>query len=289
MAAWWALNTGRYRDAFAFADAGARAAATGSRLEALYCLDFRMVARFRLGEWNEALRDVGFAEDLLGDRRETPLGYAAMHVAVAAFVHEVRGDRRTADRYLERIHWLEQEGDAMVDTTVALWRARLLARRGAFDDVRVVLDRPEVAGDLSSRDEVLETLCEVTAERGDWEAARRIAKQARSHAAWAGLLALPAYADRLEGRAELAFGDADRAVEILARAARTFDRVEAPWERAVTLLDVARARLGADVRWRSRRATAEVAAHLREVIDVFERLRSERELLIARQLLQDIG
>src|SRR4051794_1167571 len=47
MAAWWALNTGRYRESLDLADRGLAHAMPSSPVYALYCLDFRAGAHFR--------------------------------------------------------------------------------------------------------------------------------------------------------------------------------------------------------------------------------------------------
>ena len=75
----------------------------------------------------------------------------------------------------------------------------------------------------------------------DWNAADPLLSQARSHAAEAGLVALPAFADRLEGRRELAAGDPARAVDLLVAASDRLSELGAVWERARTDLDVAAA------------------------------------------------
>ena len=96
MAAWWALSTGRYRESVELADRGFTEAMPESPIQGLYCLDFRAAARFRVGDWDGVLADVALAEELLGDRRDTPPGFAPMHLVIAAFIHDARGDRGTA-------------------------------------------------------------------------------------------------------------------------------------------------------------------------------------------------
>ena len=132
----------------------------GSSIQGLYCLDFRSAARFRLGDWDGVLADVALAEELLGDRRDSPPGFAPMHIAIAAFVHDARGDRETASRYLDLVKWLEDAEDRL-DAVLTLWQARLLARRGRSGEARALLGRPGVVEDRRGQDEVLEAWCEV--------------------------------------------------------------------------------------------------------------------------------
>jgi class 3 adenylate cyclase len=277
MASWWALGTGRYREAVDLAGRGFEGAMPGSPMQALYCLDFRTAGRFRLGDWDGALADVGLAEDLMGERRDTPPGFAAMHLAIAAFVHDARGDREAAGRYLRLVGWLE-EAEERLDTVITLWRARLLARRGAYADARVLLEHPDAVEDRRGRDEILEAWCEVISEEGAWDEAAAVAERTAHHAAYSGEPPLALYATRLEGRAATAGREPERGAELLGAAADAFADLDAEWEAAVTRLDLARAlaTLGRD----------ELAVATAEgVVPVFERLGSVRELSSARDLL----
>ena len=277
MAAWWGLSTGRYREAAGFADRGVREAQAGSPAQGLYCLDFHTAANFRLGDWDETLADVAVAAELLGDRRETPPGFAPQYLVIAAFIHDARGERAMADRYVQLVGWLEGVEDRP-DTVVALWRSRLLARQGRSEEARALLERPEIADDQRGRDEVLEAWCELVAEEGAWGDAPAIVEQARSHATWAGVPPLELYAGRLQGRLNAATGDREGAADLLRIAADGFAGLEAEWEAAVTRLELAtvQASLG--------RAT-EARDRYEDVIPVFERLRSVRELDRASGLL----
>lgn len=276
MGAWWAVNTGRYRAAIDLASGGFDGAMPGSPLQAIYCLDFRVVGRFRLGDWDGALADVALAEELLGSRRERPPGFAAMHLAIAAFVHDARGDRSTAGRYHELVRWLDETED-LPDPALSLWQARMLARRGRYDEARALLERPPIAGDQRGQDEVLEAWCEVISEEMAWEEAPGIADRAARLAEWAGEPPLALYATRLRGRASVASGDLDRAGALLRSAAEGFDGLDAVWEAAITRLDLARAL--AAVRHDD---AVELAG---SSVEVFERLGSVREVGLAREVL----
>ena len=280
MAAWWALSTGRYRESEDLAGRGYSAAMPGSPMQGLYCLDFRAAARFRLGDWDGMLADVSRAEEILGDRSESPPGFAPMHLAIAAFVHDARGDRTTASRYLQLVRWLEQAEDRL-DPVLTLWQARVLARRGSFADARALLQRPEVTEDRRGQDEILEAWCEVASEEGAWVEAAEIVDRTARHADWAGEPPLALFATRLEGRAAAAAGEPDRAAELLRRAADGFAGLDATWEAAVSRLDLAHTLLGAD------RSAAQLLA--RDAVQVFDRLGSARELSLAGDLLGRSG
>jgi hypothetical protein len=251
----------------------------GSSIQGLYCLDFRSAARFRLGDWDGVLADVALAEELLGDRRDSPPGFAPMHIAIAAFVHDARGDGETASRYLELVRWLEEAEDRL-DAVLTLWQARLLARRGRSGEARALLERPGVAEDRRGQDEVLEAWCEVISEEAAWDEAAEVAGRARRHAARAGEPPLALYAMRLEGRAAAGRDDPARAGELLSSAADGFRELEAIWEAAVTGLDVAHVLVTSGEDNRARSVAEESAS-------VFEELGSVRELSLARDLLGD--
>jgi hypothetical protein len=90
--------------------------------------------------------------------------------------------------------------------------------------------------------------------------------------------ALPLHADRLDGRAALAAGDAEAAVPLLERSSRGFVRLSAAWEAALSDLALGEA-LTAVGRGDDARSAVQRAA------EVFERLRVPRELERARTLL----
>jgi len=275
VAAWVHFHIGRYRRALELAGEGYDRAVPGAPMMALYCLDWRAVARCRLGEWDEFLADVDLIQGLLGDRRENPPGFASDHFAAAAFVHEVRGDHETADRLLRVVSWLDVAEDRPSPGWLA-WYALLLARRGRFDEARVQLDRPE-EGMRWGRGLILEARCDVLAEQEAWEEVPPLLVEARQHAGEARLLALPHYADRLEGRWALAHGDSDRAAALLATAGDGLASVEAEWEAARTRLMLGEALLAGG---RADEARASLAAAL----PTLEGTRSMREIERAHSL-----
>jgi class 3 adenylate cyclase/tetratricopeptide (TPR) repeat protein len=277
MAAWWALSTGRYDESVELASRGFTEAMPDSPLQGLYCIDFRAAARFRRGDWDGVLADVALAEELLGDRRDTPPGFAPMHLAIAAFIHDARGDRGTAGRYLQLVRWLE-ETEERLDPVLSLWQARLLARRGAYAEARALLERPALAEDRRGRDEMLEAWCEVISEQGAWDEAPEMVERAARHASWAGEPPLALCATRLDGRAAAARGEPARAVELLGSAVDGFTALGAAWEAAVTGLELAGALTATGEDQRARGLTE-------EVVREFDRLGSVRELSRADELL----
>jgi hypothetical protein len=88
---------------------------------------------------------------------------------------------------------------------------------------------------------VLEARCEFVAATGKWDEVAALEEEARAYAIASEALPPPIYAERLRGRATLAAGEPGRAAETLTSAAERFRRLGAPYDRAVTQADLARA------------------------------------------------
>ena len=94
----------------------------------------------------------------------------------------------------------------------------------------------------------------------------------------AELLALPLFADRLQGRAALASGDPAGAIEPLTRARDGFASLGARWEAAVSALSLGEAFVAAGDPERAR-------PELASALTVFDELGSVREIARARSAL----
>jgi class 3 adenylate cyclase len=280
IAAWTAFHVGRYRRAVELGTEGFDRSIRGAPGMALHCLDWRAVARCRLGEWTALFADVELAEDLWTARSDAPPRFAADHLAAAAFAHEVQGDRAAADRLIGVSERLEEAESAAINR--AVWLAMLLKRRGDLAGARELLDRPKLLGIGYNHGFVLEALCDLLAVQGAWDDARETLAEARKHADLAGLLALPAYADRLEGRLRVAEGDFPRALELLDRARSVLSSLGAAWEAACTGLDLAATLAGVDDRDGARE-------QLSAAMPTFKRLRSADELAEAERLRNQLA
>ena len=202
VAAWSRFHVGLYAEALRCADLGVERALSAAPQFGLHCLVWRVMALFRLGRWDEMLEAHALLEHTLGDRRDDPSRPQLRAFAVAALVHEIRGDRPASDRQLGVV---EAADDAQTTRSVTgpAWIAELKARRGQFAEAREWLARLKW---LEGRGQALEARCELVAAEGSWDEAAGTASEARSHAAESGVLVLPFAADRLEGRAALAGG-----------------------------------------------------------------------------------
>jgi hypothetical protein len=126
--------------------------------------------------------------------------------------------------------------------------------------------------------DTMEAEGELLAARGAWDEVPEKLAEMRAHAAVADSPALFAFADRLEGRATMARGDAVDATPLLERAVAGFADLGAVWERAITEIDLARA-LAASGREQQAATAAATAA------GTFEQLGCARDLARARSLL----
>jgi tetratricopeptide (TPR) repeat protein len=276
-AAWAEFHTGRYPRSFELADQGFALARSDALPMALHCLDWRTMASFRMGRWGAFFDDVRLAEELLGDRSESPPGFAADHIAAAAFVCEVQGRRDASDRFLRILAEVERTEERPWPGWAA-WRGLLQSRRGGLEDALAMLESGEAAGS-TVRGVLLEARCDVLIEHGMWDMVSDVVAAARAHAEEGGLLALPMHADRATGLAAEGSGDRDGAIGLLGGAAKGFSRLEAAWEAARTELWLAEVLEKAGRR-------DEALERLRRAEPVFNRLRSVQEAGRAQALIE---
>jgi len=286
MQGWVGFHLGEYREAERRSDEGYQLTVSQAPSLALQCLRWRAMARFRLGDWDGVRRDLALARDLLGEDREDPADYVSPMFAVAALVHEYRGEHVVAESVLDVLsgHYERRAIDDRDPLPLSQWAefvAPILIRRGRKAHARRLLEQSQWrrrarAGLLA------EAALEVAAEAGDWEAGPRLLEEARGCSAEGGLRALPAAADAFEGLMLRAQGDLGAAIEVLERAVSAFDRLEAAWDAARFRLALAETldEAGFDDR---------AAAELERCLPVLEGLRARRELDAARDLAADLA
>jgi class 3 adenylate cyclase len=239
-------------------------------------LAFHAIALWRLGEWDrfwEAYRDIDATVD-----HARPITYHLMRLyAAAAYLHDLAGDGAEADRLVAELD-LSQETRGNTGVSAArLWIVEILVRRGQYDEARRRLEVADPSRDRQNLDLTYEAWAELLAEEGAWSEAPAIVAAARDWAAHGALLALPAFADRLEGRMLFATGDPEAAVERLRAARDTLDRLGGAWDRARTELHLADALRALD-----RHEDASKAA--RSALAILEAVAAPREAARAREL-----
>jgi class 3 adenylate cyclase len=266
MGAWSATYVGLYDEAVEHATACVERARGIDPGEYVHGLAWRVWSRAMTGDWEGALEDQAELEriqaETVGARM---LWYTLKAHSAAAFVRELRGEHSEASAYLERIDEFREAASRDqygVDGEAALaLAARALAHRGRAVEARGWFDpRAELWAPPA-----LEALCEIVAVQGDWAAAPGMVAAARRQAAVSEALALPLFADRLEGRLAAVSGDDLAASALLRRSADGFAERSAPWEEG----------------W-SRELLAEVLLRLGDE-------RAARELRVAGRLFERVG
>jgi len=204
-AAWSAYDVGHYRTAV---DLCAEFEAGDYAATPLGVLSLSVLSRVALGEWDEALAEQARVRELLGDEASDAPSFASGGYGAEAFMHEARGETTAADAIRAEIEvWYEAERPRKWPLPQLIL---MLARRGDFSAAREAL--AVLADRRIYLPRELEVHCTLVAEQGTWDEAEDLIARSRRHAADAKLLALAFHADRLEGRALLAAGNATAAV-----------------------------------------------------------------------------
>ncbi len=243
MAAWESCMLGRYPDSERYGLHGRSRAGDLAEGVRAHNLNWAAFARFQMGDWDGVLELFDEAAGLLRERLDDPPYFMAGIVGAAAFVQGAREEPdASVIASLERIRGIVHSGSVIASHWLAWMRARLGDLAGARD----ALAEGELVRHRVSRPFQEQVAAEVLAIGERWDEAPAFLEAARAYASEAGLLALPLHLDRLEGRAALATGDHDRAIELLRGARDGFGGLQARWERARTELDLAEAwlRLG---------------------------------------------
>ena len=268
--AWIHFEVGRYARALEIADGGLGEITGREPSSELHLRAWRIATLYRLGRWDEALDEFASLRGLLEDREDDPPYFATHAFGVAGVIYERRGERVQSDGLAAAILRMVTGSSGRLYPTLL----RFLVVRGDIAQAKGI-DRPHNwqihAGDA------LEAEAERIAAAKDWDAATDLVAEMRSHAERADAPAVVAFADRLEGRAAIAAGDHDAALRSLEGAADGFEAIDAPWERALTELDLARVRSALG-------RTEEVKTWAARAATTFEQLRDTEGAAAARAL-----
>jgi class 3 adenylate cyclase len=279
VAALSATFMGRYSEAVELSDQAVERSRGMDPGQYLYCLAWRVLARFLGGDWDGALADQDEVETLDSiDSEGLPLPYAAAPYATALLCHELRGETSEADRYLDlltRYRARQAAREAPIGTTRMLV-ARTLAHRRDYEQAWTWINlarSPYLGANI-------EAACELAATEDDRRAAE-ILHLVRMESERSRNPFLDVHADRLEGRLAARRREPNRAVDLLQRAATSFSTSGAKWDEAWSRLLLARALADSGGDGALRHAAA--------ALQVFERLGSIRESEEARALLSARG
>jgi len=275
-ASWSAYYVGRYDEAIAHATECLKRAEGVDAGNYEHALQWRVMARFRRGDWDGALEDQAKLEELVGAREtETLPVFVGGAYSTAFYCHTLRGHTEDAARYFDALQTFRSDLEAIGEKLgMPLGStARALLHRGDIDAAAEWLsEAPNF-----SRGPYLEAVCELTAAQADWSRAADVVAEVRSDAELMGCPTLQAFADRLAGRAAGAEGRVDDAEAAFAASIAAFAAAPAPWEEALSRL------LRAELRAGHRRPGA--ADEARDSLSVFARLGSVTEAARADALL----
>jgi class 3 adenylate cyclase/tetratricopeptide (TPR) repeat protein len=277
IAAWVRFDLGIYQEALEFAARGYERTVDSSPSSAVHTQSWLALARFRLGHWDRFIEDVDLLERMLGDRRREPPYFAVRPFGAAAFVYEASEERAEADRMLAVVERMRGQGEGRGSVALA-FASLALARRGDVDTAWRYSDEA-LANRRAYGPAVWEARCDLVAETELWDRTPEILESARAATERGRLLALPAFADRLEGRAALVGGDTEKATRLLERASSRLEDIGARWEHACADLSLAEALLAGGDR-------VGATARLQPSLAVFDDVGSLREAARARELLE---
>jgi len=274
--AWGRAGMGRYREGVEIAVAGAAAVGDEQHVVTAHLAAWEAYCRLALGEWDEVVdRIYPRVVANLGERADDPPGFLIPAFGCAAFVWIVRGDERS--QKIEDMIAIRagQDGEAPGATH---WHSLLLFHRGEPEAALAVIKNSGLELDGMLRPFLGPTLAKILAQVGAWDEVPAFLQESRAYVERANDLVLPGHLDQLEGRMQLAQGNASEAVLTLQRAATALERLATPWEHACNALWLAEALRRTD-------HDAQAVGQASSALEVFERMGSIREIAQARDFL----
>ena len=240
VAAWNAIYFGSFEQARTLGREGFELLRADGPLYAAHALGWAALAAFYLGDWDACLDDFGLVVAGLGERGESLTSGFSIPWPAAAMIHEARGDRAESDRVLDEVYGVERGARKRVSSNLSpllvwtlLLRGETGAARARYDAVFEAEPMPETlpllqlaAAELLPAERRWDELVDLAADMrrmGETTAARYLA---------------PA-ADRAEGRATAAGGDAASGMELLGAAAAGYDAIGMAVDAALARLDAA--------------------------------------------------
>jgi class 3 adenylate cyclase len=283
-ACWSSYYVGLYADTVAHATECLRLAEGIDAGNYEHALQWKIMARFRLGDWDGALEDQAELETLVAQGTaagDTLPAFLSSAYSVAFLCRELRGDAAHSARYLAMLNQLkrsrEEAGEPIGGPRGAT--ALALLHRGETQEADAWLNH-EALYSGSWLGPNLEALTELTRAKEDWTAADELLHKTRSLATTMRSPSLECYSSRLEGLAVLATGASglEQAVRLLLASAQGFGGLSVPWEEALSL-----ALAGEVLQSKGQKSRAE--NHLRTALATFERLGSVAEIARASRAL----
>jgi class 3 adenylate cyclase/tetratricopeptide (TPR) repeat protein len=260
MGAWVHHEVARYGRSLEIADTGLGEISGRVPGVELHLRAWRVASLYRLGRWDEAIEEFGSLHRMLENREDDPPYFVTHAFGIAGVIHQRRGERVQSDGLATAMLGMVTGSSGRLYPTLI----RFLVVRGDLAQAKGI-SRPRNwavhAGDA------LEAEAERTAAAEEWGAVAELVADMRRHAEAADGPSVAAFADRLEGRAGLGAGKLEEAARSLERASAGFEAIDAPWERALTELDLARASAAAGDRQSGGDLAARAAATFEQLGD----------------------
>jgi class 3 adenylate cyclase/tetratricopeptide (TPR) repeat protein len=271
MGSWMYYEIGDYPAAMRCADEGVEAIANlgASNLD-VHLRSWKAATLHRTGQWDAALAEFALVRDLLDERRDQPPYFAAHMYGVGAQIHAARADVARSDQVTQILASL-----GLVSARLYPWLLRLYVLRGELDRAGS-MERPNQW--RVHQGDAYEAESEFVWAVQDRDRAIALVDEMRRHAEDTGAAPVRGFAERLAGRSAAADGDEVRALAHHDAAIAEFDRLGAPWERALTLLDAGRSQTALGDR-------AAARASWSDARETFERLGAVRDLASVDALL----
>jgi tetratricopeptide (TPR) repeat protein len=256
MGGWMHYEVADYPGAMRCVDAGlAVIESLGASNLDVHLSAWKTATLHRTGRWDEAVALYAHVRDTLDDRRDQPPYFAAHAYGAAGQIHTSRGDVARSDQIVQILAPLMSESSSRLYP----WLLRLYIMRDELDAARA-LERPTAWRVHAT--EAYEAESELAWATRHPSAAALVGEM-RRHAEAASAPSVAGFAERLAGRMAAAEGDHAAARASLTRAIGVFERLGAPWERALTLIDLGESQAAlrdgdaAHASWTDARATFE--------------------------------
>ncbi|HYG71148.1 MAG TPA: hypothetical protein VEC15_02525, partial [Actinomycetota bacterium] len=278
MAAWSYANIGHHRRALEYGEEGAFRAAEDAEGIRLHNLAWCACAAFHLGDWDRIVDDLFPKVDaILRDRDEPP--YFVSHLyGTAQFILTAREDPRAS----EQVELLEEMATDHPRASVLVgWLAWIRARSGDAARAMELLSTVDAIPSSVFRPHTDLMRAGVYSDLASFDAVPAFLETTRAYAAKAGLVALPAALDALEGRMAFAADDVATGTAALRRARERFVELSMPFERARAELSLAEGLAASD--------PAEARGLLDPATREAERLGSTWELRRASEVRPRLG
>ena len=266
-ACWASYLAGHYSETVHYADECLKLADGVDAGNYEHALQWRLMARFSLGEWGGALEDQALLESMVDDADGSIPVFLGSAYSYALLCHELRGEHERTVPYFARLSKLEAE----IGGDMSLPRAPIaltLLHQGRVEEARSWLTLQDMEMSVGT---ILEAICMLAPAEDDDEAAWSLAEIVRNDLKRMESPSLEGQLARLEGRLLAAASRTEEASGRLRASAEVFASLRVPWEEAFSRLLWGEVRLGSGEK-------AEAERELQRSLDTFERLGSVVEV-----------